>query len=230
MESGNQTSCTAFEGFRCIATGELPQVAIKTKKVIDRGEKGRILIFDDMSGEQIEVDFRGTSMDVLARLATQTSESSPDQPDEEAPRGPGRPKLGVVAREVTLLPRHWHWLGSQPGGASVALRKLVDEARRANEGRDRIRRSQEATYRFMSAIAGNLPGFEEATRALFARDPQRFAQQIHGWPKDVRRHLARLVQESMPLAVEAKSNVAMRIPSQKAPGAGKPRRGRPRNN
>jgi uncharacterized protein len=199
MESGNRTSCTAFEGLRCIATGELTQVAIKTKKIIDRGEKGQILIFDDQSGEQIEVDFRGTAKDVLERLAEQIRASSPDRPDEEAPRGPGRPKLGVVAREVTLLPRHWDWLGSQPGGASVALRKLVDEARRANEGRDRIRRSQEATYRFMSAIAGNLPGFEEATRALFAKDPKRFAEQIHGWPKDVRTHLARLVQQTMPV-------------------------------
>jgi hypothetical protein len=101
---------------------------------------------------------------------------------------------------VTLLPRHWEWLSAQPGGASVALRKLVEEARRANEGRDKIRRSQEATYRFMSSLAGNLPGFEEATRALFARDPERFAEEIRAWPKDVRKHLARLVEAAMPPA------------------------------
>ncbi len=160
-----------------------------------------MLIFDDGTGEQIEVDFRGTPKDVQTRLAKRASDdgaaAAAEQLAREMPRGPGRPRLGVVAREVTLLPRHWDWLSSQPGGASVALRKLVEEARRANVGRDRVRRSQEATYRFMSAIAGDLPGFEEAARALFARDPERFTEQIGGWPKDIRSHLARLVQESM---------------------------------
>jgi hypothetical protein len=104
--------------------------------------------------------------------------------------------LGVVAREVTLLPRHWDWLNGQPGGASVALRKLVEEARRVNESKDRARRSHEAAYRFMSAMAGNLPGFEEATRALFANDPERLEGLIRVWPKDIRTHLVRLVQES----------------------------------
>ncbi len=117
---------------------------------------------------------------------------APGQPDREVPRGPGRPRLGVVAREVTLLPRHWDWLSSQPGGASVALRKLVEQARRRNEGKDRLRRSQEAAYRFMSALAGNLPGFEEATRAFFAGDQERFDDQTESWPVDVRDHARRL--------------------------------------
>jgi hypothetical protein len=147
------------------------------------------LIFDDETGEQVEVDVRGTDDEVRQRLAP------PGQ--EDAPRGPGRPKLGVVAREVTLLPRHWEWLNSQPGGASVALRKLVEEARRANAGRDRVRRSQEATYRFMSALAGNLPGFEEAARALFARNPARFAEQIRDWPEDVQKFLTHLGEECL---------------------------------
>ena len=90
------------------------------------------------------------------------------------PRGRGRPKLGVVAREVTLLPRHWDWLNSQSGGASVALRKLVEAARLAGDDKDRTRHAQEAAYRFMTALAGNLPGYEEATRALYAADPARF--------------------------------------------------------
>jgi hypothetical protein len=142
--------------------------------------------------------------DVRQRLAREPSGSAQDQPGQEGPRGPGRPRLGVVAREVTLLPRHWDWLSGQPGGASVALRKLVEEARRANAGKDRVRRSQEAAYRFMSAIAGNLPGFEEAARALFARDPERFADCIRGWPADVQQHLARLAQESMRLDEESR--------------------------
>ena len=106
--------------------------------------------------------------------------------------GPGRPRLGVVAREVTLLPRHWDWLNDQPGGASAALRRLVDQARKANAGRDRIRRAQEATYRFMSAMAGDEPGFEEATRALFAGRPAVFDALTDAWPPDVRDHSRKL--------------------------------------
>ena len=91
-----------------------------------------------------------------------------------------------MAREVTLLPRHWDWLASQPGGASVALRRLVDEARHANPVADRVRQAREATYRFMTAIAGNQPGYEEAIRALFAGDGARYHGLIAGWPLDVR--------------------------------------------
>jgi uncharacterized protein len=209
MDKRDQSTCTAFEGFRRIASGELAQVALKTKKVIDRGEKGPILIFDDVTGEQLELDFRGTGSDVVNRIAKATSEQLPAaisaEPAGEVPRGPGRPKLGVVAREVTLLPRHWDWLNGQPGGASVALRKLVEEARRVNEGPDRVRRSQESAYRFMSAMAGNLPGFEEATRALFARKADSFENQIRVWPKDVRTYLARLVGEVMQVQMSGRT-------------------------
>src|SRR5882724_9616001 len=164
MLAGLHTQCTAFEGARCIAAGELTEVALKAKAAADRGEQ--VLIFDDSTSEAIEVDFRGTAEDVLQRLTRADGPQAASVPD--TPRGPGRPKLGVVAREVTLLPRHWDWLNAQPGGASVALRKLVDQARRANEDSDRVRQAQEAAYRFMSAMAGNRPGFEEAARALFA--------------------------------------------------------------
>jgi hypothetical protein len=115
-----------------------------------------------------------------------------DHPAAPEPRGRGRPKLGVVAREVTLLPRHWDWLATQPGGASVALRKLVEEARRTGGDRDRSRAARDAAYHFMSAMAGNLPGFEEASRALFADDRRRFAGLIAGWPDDVRDHAVKL--------------------------------------
>src|ERR1700690_1044417 len=153
-----QRPCTAFAGARRIASGDLRDVALKAKRAVDRGGPAAVLIFDDASGEVIEVDFRGTAAEVLKRLS------------EPAPRGPGRPRLGVVAREVTLLPRHWDWLRRQPGGASIALRKLVDQARRVSGDRDRTRAAQEAAYHFISAMAGNLPGFEEAARALFAYD------------------------------------------------------------
>jgi hypothetical protein len=198
MDREDQTrrTCTAFEGFRRIARGELAQVASETKAVIDWGGEAPVLIFDDVTGEPIEVDFRGTVEDVLERLAKTTGDgpqaAAPAPPEREAPRGPGRPKLGVVAREVTLLPRHWDWLNGQPGGASVALRKLVEEARRVNESRDRVRRSQEAAYRFMSTMAGNLPGFEEATRAFFAGNQGRFDALVEPWPADVRDHARKL--------------------------------------
>jgi Uncharacterized protein conserved in bacteria len=189
--------CTAFEGYRRIASGALPTVAEKTKATIDRGEKAAILIFDDVTSEPIELDFRGSLEDVLGRLPKQSAKPQPDDSTslaEGAARGPGRPRLGVVAREVTLLPRHWEWLNEQPGGASVALRKLVEEARRANEGTDRLRKARESAYRFMTALGGNLPGFEEASRALFAGNQAAFEEQTQAWPKDIRTHLGRLAE------------------------------------
>lgn len=181
-------SYTAFEGSDRIASGELIDVALRAKEVIDRGERAPVLIFDDVTSEPVEVDFRGTLEDVRRRLT----------PESEPARRPGRPKLGVVAREVTLLPRHWEWLNSQPGGASVALRKLVEEARRDNDGRDRVRRTQEAAYRFMSAMAGNEPGFEEAARALFAGNQDRFDEFAGLWPADVRDHAKKVAATAFP--------------------------------
>ena len=187
--------CTAFEGSRRIAAGELVDVALKTKAVLDRGGKGFVLIFNDLTSELIEVDFRGTAEDVRKHLAKKDNPSrfaAVAEAAELAGRGPGRPKLGVVAREVTLLPRHWEWLAAQPGGASVALRKLVEAARRDNKGKDRLRRAQEAAYRFLSAMAGNKAGFEEATRALFAGKQKRFEEMSETWPVDVRDHARKL--------------------------------------
>ena len=171
-----------------IASGAVGDVAGKARRFADRYVAETILVFDDATGEQVELDLRGTVGDVIARLG------SPGilPPDRKEARGRGRPKLGVVAREVTLLPRHWQWLSVQPGGASVAIRKLVEEARKANAGKDRVRKAQEVAYRFMSAMAGNLAGFEEATRALFARDPQRFEMLTRSWPRDVRDYVRKL--------------------------------------
>jgi len=188
------TICTAFEGARRIASGDLTQVALKTKDVIDRGGRAPVLIFDDATSELIEVDFRGTPEDVLKGLPAAAS----PQPEDAAVRRPGRPKLGVVAREVTLLPRHWDWLNSQPGGASVALRKLVEEARKVNAPKDRIRQAQEAAYRFISAMAGNELGFQEATRALFAGKQDRFGELVERWPVDVRDHAKKLADAAWP--------------------------------
>lgn len=181
------TPCVAFEGNLLIASGSLGQVAAKAHRAIERGARGTLLIFDSENSQPVEVDFRGTEAEVLARL--------PLGPDENA-RRPGRPRLGVVPREVTLLPRHWEWLNGQPGGASVTLRKLVEQASRANADADRIRAARESTYRFISAMAGNQPGFEEAARALFASDARRFELHTEGWPVAVRDHARTLASRT----------------------------------
>jgi hypothetical protein len=191
MNEAANDRCTAFAGVRRIASGEVALVALQAKAVIDQGEGAPVLIFDDATANLIEIDFRGGREDVLKRLPAGGA-PEPALSEPAAARGPGRPRLGVVAREVTLLPRHWQWLGSQPGGASVALRKLVDEARRANSGKDRMRAGQEAVYRFMAAMVGDAPGFEEAARALFAGDGERFARCIGAWPPDIRDYALRL--------------------------------------
>ncbi len=182
------TTCTAFAGSKRIASGPPDQVALAVRAALDANVVQPLLVFDDVSGAPVDFDLRGSPQDILARLAPQ---EAPDQHPEPA-RGPGRPKLGVVAREVTLLPRHWNWLSAQPGGASVALRKLVDAARATHAGADRRRLAQQAADRFMSALAGNEPGYEEAARALYAGDRARFAQSMVAWPADVRDHAVRL--------------------------------------
>jgi hypothetical protein len=186
---------TAFSGTRRIAHGSLSDVAVRSKRLLDRVEAPQLLIFDDGTGAVVEIDLRGTVAEVTERaLRLGPASSVADRP--AAPRGPGRPRLGVVAREVTLLPRHWEWLSRQPGGASVALRKLVEEARRGTGGEERVREAREATYRFISAMAGNEPGFEEATRALFAGRRADFEAHGASWPADVREHAARLAAPS----------------------------------
>ncbi|MEO8482215.1 MAG: DUF2239 family protein [Acidobacteriota bacterium] len=184
-----ETACTAFDGLRRIASGPLNRVAVKAKAAFDRG--GIVLIFDDETAEVIDLDYSGTAKDVMRRLEGEASAPAPPV----TPRGRGRPRLGVVSREVTLLPRQWTWLSGQPGGASVTLRRLVDDARRANAGKDRVRRSQEVTYRFMAALAGDLPGFEEANRALFAADVDAFQAHVAAWPPDVIAFVRRLSDE-----------------------------------
>jgi len=193
---------TSFDGPGHLASGTLPTVALATKRALEQGAAGPVLIFDNRTGRSIDVDTRGCDDEIRARLAdhpgacgTPTAMGQAEPAEEaagqegEAPRGRGRPRLGVIAREVTLLPRHWDWLSAQPGGASVALRKLVDEARRTHTQRDARRLAHERAYHFMSAMAGDFPGFEEATRALFADEASGFQMRAADWPADIRRHI-----------------------------------------
>ena len=171
-------SYTAFRGLQRIAAG----AANDLLNLLRDQPQGEVLVFDDSTGSQTDLDFRDKSPEFANGQVSAPA----------GPRGRGRPRLGVIAKEVTLLPRHWDWLNVQPGGASVALRRLVDEARKTSGDRDRVRAAQEAAYRFMSAIAGNLPGFEEATRALFAYDRRSFTERIANWPEDVRDYAVKL--------------------------------------
>jgi hypothetical protein len=192
MNPAPEAAYIAFEGDRCIGSGDLRDVARSARQALGRQPHASILIFNSSTSALVDVDFRGSADDVVARIPLAEPSAADEDTAVTTPRGPGRPKLGVVAREITLLPRHWDWLAQQKGGASVAIRKLVDAARRNNEGGDRIRLAQEAAYRFMSAMAGNRQHFEEAIRALFAGDARRFEQLIAEWPADVRDHAARL--------------------------------------
>jgi hypothetical protein len=182
---------SAFEGTRLLATGTLPEVALRAKEALERGAEVPIRIFDDRTSRLVELDLHGQPGEVLRRL-------------EPPPRRPGRPRLGVVAREVTLLPRHWEWLSQQAGGASVALRKLVEEARSTHSQADDRRVAQEACYRFMHTMAAGRPGFEDAVRALYDGDRARFERLTDLWPADIGGHARRLAEGALEAApVEA---------------------------
>jgi len=180
------TLCTAFMGAQKLASGDLADVALAVNARMEAAPSP-ILIFDDTTGAQIDIDLRGTTAQIISRLAAYQGA----QPEA---RKRGRPKLGVVAREVTLLPRHWDWLAQQPGGASQALRRLVDQARKGDEGRTASRLAHERAYRFMSALAGDYPGFEAVSRALFAHDLAALEEAMQAWPRDVRDHVLHLAR------------------------------------
>lgn len=181
---------TAFRGQTLVAHGDLVTVASAVAGL----PQGAAIILDDATGHAVDLDLRGGPEAAVAEHRARAG--APLQP---TPRpGRGRPRLGVVAREVTLLPRHWDWLARQPGGASAALRRLVEDARRESAGADGARATQEALYRAMSTLAGNAPGFEEASRALFAGDSARLDAIISSWPADVATYIRRLAAAGHP--------------------------------
>ncbi|MEF2071409.1 DUF2239 family protein [Consotaella aegiceratis] len=196
MPSSQPSSFTAFAGRRQIGQGALAQVALVVKGASDDPDEP-ILVFDDTTGRVVDLDLRGSPEEIAARHAGRSAAIEPSGNGEPSGRGRGRPKLGVVAREVTLLPRHWDWLAAQPGGASQALRRLVDQARRADGDETRKRMAREAAYRVMSSMAGDFPGFEEASRALFAGDRKRFAGEIARWPEDIAAYALRLAETAL---------------------------------
>jgi hypothetical protein len=196
MQITSRTTWIAFAQNKRIASGKPKEVVTAVKLFSDIHPATNILVFDAVTSAVIELDLRGAMATVLRRLP----EALPDAPSPVVGASvantvaAGRPRLGVVPREVTLMPRHWEWLSGQPGGASVALRKLVEHALRSSKAADRKRKAQEAAYRFMLDMAGDNPGFEEASRALFAQDMERLRQTIAKWPRDVRHHVLALAE------------------------------------
>lgn len=178
---------TVFVGTQRLVRGPLDEVLRKTKRRLDADPDLVFLIFEDSTARQVEFDFRGTEEEVVARATAGR--------DPVAKARPGRPKLGVVSREVSLLPRHWEWLETQPQGISGTLRRLVDDARKQAPDADRARLARAAASRFMWVMAGDLPDFEEASRALFASDREKFQTLTGAWPKDIRDHLDSLLRE-----------------------------------
>jgi hypothetical protein len=194
----------AFSGTRCVAWGPLAEVITRTKEQLGEDEQTLPLFFSDESGEQVDFDLRGTSDEAVARL----SEHPLFAAQPEAKRsGPGRPKLGVVSREVSLLPRHWEWLEAQRGSVSVVLRALVEEASKRHGTAHVAYKARAAAGKFMWTIAGNLPDFEEASRALYAKDDARLHELVEAWPPDVRHHVLRLVD----LASRGESSVTVGV-------------------
>ncbi len=200
MDSREVSRHTAFAGSRQIASGAPADVAVAVKAALEAGRVQSVLVFEDDTGRPVELDLRGGEADVRRRH---------DPRETSSPRaGAGRPKLGVVAREVTLLPRHWDWLAQQPGGASAALRRLVEGARRDLAAADRARQSHTTLYRVMTVLAGDAPGYEEATRVLFAHDYDALDAHMAGWPADVRAYLRRLARTARSDAVAAAAPAA----------------------
>ena len=183
---------TAFLDGRRLASGTLREVAVVVLRSQQAQPDGNPLVFSDASGQCADLDLRGNEEAVAARYSAVAP--TPTTAPTPAPKGRGRPKLGVVAREVTLLPEHWNWLAAQPSGASVALRKLVHEARRSGSERTLTRQARDRAYHAMSTLAGDLPGFEEASRALFAGDHERLVAQMATWPQDLQAYVLRLAE------------------------------------
>jgi len=192
---GMERNYTAFDGHQLISRGAIRDVLLRTQSWVSAQPQSSVLVFQDQTGAVVDLDLRG-GPDVLDQLADHPMIEPVKPTPEPVPRGRGRPRLGVVSREVSLLPRHWQWLKRQPKSASATLRLLIEERMKIAAKRDEARHRVHATYGAMSALAGDLPDFEEASRALFAQDADRLRQITADWPTDVREFVWRLYQPS----------------------------------
>jgi hypothetical protein len=187
-------SHVAFAGDSLLVHGSLPDIAVAVRHALDGGETRPVVVMDARTAQVVDLDLRGTDAEIVARLAS--TQDAPDHGVADALRtsGPGRPRLGVVSREVSLLPRHWDWLKTQRGGASATLRRLVDEARRRSGDSDRVVAAQEAVDRYLRVMAGDRPHYEDALRAFYAQRDADLERHTAEWPVDLRTHLKTLVR------------------------------------
>lgn len=183
----NTISCTAFEGEHRLASGPPWVVGLAVRDAIEAGRPRAIVIFDDWTGRQIDFDLRGSREEIEARLGKPV-----EAPEDGTRTKRGRPKLGVVSREVTLLPRHWDWLSEYSGGASAKLRRLVERARKEKSAQDTAPRARQAADRFMMSMLGDQPNYEDVSRALYSGDRRRFLTLSESWPAELRDHAWRL--------------------------------------
>ena len=188
-----QNTYTAFEGHNLLCQGALPVVVLKAKKRLDKGSEKPILIFSDSTGKSMDFNFHGTESEVLKRIDVYRTETQTDVPG--AAVGPGRPKLGVISREVSLLPKHWEWLALQSGGASATLRTIIEDLMKKGSGGPTIKQLQERVYRVMSVVAGDFPHYEQALRLLYRKDKKEFAKILQEWPKDVSKYIHFLAED-----------------------------------
>jgi uncharacterized protein len=193
MQPSALQSYTAFEETKLLAQGPLDEVALKVKRRLKANHEASILVFSDSTGKEMDFDLRGTEKEMLQRLQVYLSPTD-SLPSENT--GPGRPKLGVVSREVSLLPRHWEWLSTQTGGASATLRRLIDDARKSSSGREIVKQAQERTHKLMSTLGGNLPNYEEALRAFYAKDKKKFKDQMQDWPADIKEYIQKMAADA----------------------------------
>ena len=183
-----QHTYTAFVATHRIAAGPIEEVALAAHQWQRLHDHALVQVFEDDTGQPIDLDLRGEPDDVIAALDRHPLLER-GVPAKSA--GPGRPRLGVVSREVSLLPRHWRWLRLQPKSASATMRMLIEAHMKRTSDKDRVRKAVNAAYAIMSALAGDLPGFEEASRKLFAHDFDGVDAQIAAWPEDVRAYVRR---------------------------------------
>lgn len=186
------TTYTAFEGTKLVAQGTLSEVVLKIKKRLSKAAHSEALIFNDLTGGPVDFNFQGTEKDVQKRLSVFVSDKNPKEAT-----GPGRPRLGVVSREVSLFPAHWEWLASQPGGASATLRRLVEESRKKTADQTTVKQALERTHKFMSSVAGDFENFEEALRALYRKNRADFTKLIEKWPADIKAHVIKLLGDAI---------------------------------
>lgn len=194
MNTSITQQASAFIGTKILKTGPLIEVVLAMKEEVAKDKFAQILCFLDETGAMVDFDLSGTNEQVIAKLLANNTQETKEEQKAETTHTPksGRPKLGVTAKEVTLLPRHWEWLVAQRGGASATLRRLVELAAKESISVETRKSAQNATYRFLQNIAGDFENYEEVLRAIFADDFEKMRKLMQNWPQDIQNYAQKL--------------------------------------